>query len=71
MKSTLGIRMKSPPHPGEFVKHEIISAFSLSITEAAKVLGATKRAASAHDTQPRAGSRHLRHRLLTPRKAPA
>ena len=42
-----GIRMKSPAHPGGFVKSEIIEALELSVTDAAKVLGVTRPALSA------------------------
>jgi addiction module HigA family antidote len=42
-----GIRMKSPAHPGGFVKSEIIGALGLSITDAAHVLGVTRAALSA------------------------
>ena len=43
----LGIRMKSPAHPGGFVKSEIIEALELSVTGAAKALGVTRPALSA------------------------
>ncbi len=42
-----GIRMKSPAHPGGFVKSEIVEALGLSVTDAAKVLGVTRAALSA------------------------
>ena len=41
------LRMKSPAHPGGFVKHEIIEPLRLSVTDAAKVLGVTRPALSA------------------------
>ena len=47
MNSTQGIRMKAPVHPGGFVKHEIIEALGLSVTEAARALGVTRAALSA------------------------
>ena len=47
MDGTLGIRMKSPAHPGGFVKHEIIEPLGLSVTDAAKALGITRAALSA------------------------
>ena len=47
MNSTHGIRMKNPVHPGGFVKHEIIEALDLSVTEAARALGVTRAALSA------------------------
>jgi addiction module HigA family antidote len=34
--------MKSPAHPGGFVKHEIIEPMGLSVTAAAKALGVTR-----------------------------
>ncbi len=45
--SLTGIRMKTPAHPGGFVKHEIIEPLELSVTDAAKVLGVTRPALSA------------------------
>lgn len=42
-----GIRMKSPAHPGGFVKSEIIEALGLSVTDAAIALGVTRPALSA------------------------
>ena len=47
MNSTQGIRMKEPVHPGGFVRHEIIEALDLSVTEAARALGVTRAALSA------------------------
>lgn len=41
------IRMKSPAHPGGFVRHEIIEPLGLSITAAADALGVTRPALSA------------------------
>ncbi len=34
--------MKSPVHPGNFVKHEIIEPLDLTVTAAAKALGVTR-----------------------------
>jgi antitoxin HigA-1 len=42
-----GIRMKNPPHPGGFVKTEIIEPLGLSVTNAAHALGVTRAALSA------------------------
>ena len=42
-----GVRLKTPAHPGGFVKSEIIDALGLSITRAASVLGVTRPALSA------------------------
>lgn len=47
MSTLPGIRMKSPAHPGGFVKGEIIEGLGLSITDAAKALGVTRAALSA------------------------
>jgi addiction module HigA family antidote len=47
MSMLQGIRMKSPAHPGGFVKSEIIEGLGLSITDAAKALGVTRAALSA------------------------
>ena len=32
------MRMKSPPHPGDFIKTEIIGPLGISVTEAARAL---------------------------------
>ena len=42
-----GIRMKSPAHPGGFVRSEIVESFGLTVTRAAEVLGVTRPALSA------------------------
>ena len=42
MGSTRGIRMKSPAHPGGFIKSEIVEALGLSVTGAAHALGVTR-----------------------------
>ena len=47
MRAMQGIRLKSPAHPGGFVRSEIIEALELSVTDAAKVLGVTRPALSA------------------------
>lgn len=47
MNVTAGIRMKSPAHPGGFIRHEIIEPLDLSVTDAARVLGVTRPALSA------------------------
>lgn len=39
-------KTKMPPHPGGFVKNEIIAARGLSVTEAASALGVTRPALS-------------------------
>ena len=41
------IRMKSPAHPGGFVRSEIIEPLDLSVTAAAQALGVTRPALSA------------------------
>ncbi len=47
MSATQGLRMKSPAHPGGFVRSEIIEPHGLSVTDAARVLGVTRAALSA------------------------
>ncbi|MEO7560024.1 MAG: HigA family addiction module antitoxin [Nitrosospira sp.] len=47
MNAIQGIRMKSPAHPGGFVKTEIIEPLGLSVTRAAQALGVTRPALSA------------------------
>ena len=44
---TESFRLKNPPHPGGFVRTEIIEALGLSVTAAAAVLGVTRAALSA------------------------
>ncbi len=39
-------RMKAPPHPGAFVRSEIIEGHGLSVTAAARALGVTRQALS-------------------------
>ncbi|HEY5818913.1 MAG TPA: HigA family addiction module antitoxin [Mesorhizobium sp.] len=39
-------RLKSPPHPGAFVRSEIIQPAELTVTAAAKILGVTRVALS-------------------------
>lgn len=46
MTDALGIRLKSPAHPGDFLKHEVLDELQLSVTEAARVLGVTRPALS-------------------------
>ncbi len=40
-------RLKSPPHPGGFVRTEIVEPMEISVTAAAKALGITRAALSA------------------------
>jgi antitoxin HigA-1 len=47
MTSSPGIRMKTPVHPGEFLKGEILDGFGLSVTRAAEALGVSRPALSA------------------------
>lgn len=47
MNPATGIRMKSPAHPGGFIKHEVIEALGLTVTAAAKALGVTRATLSA------------------------
>lgn len=42
MSATLDLRLKSPAHPGGFIRHEIIEPLGLSVTAAAEVLGVTR-----------------------------
>lgn len=42
MSTNRGIRLKSPAHPGGFIRHEIIEPLGLSVTGAADVLGVTR-----------------------------
>jgi len=46
MSAKMGIRMKSPAHPGGFIRHEIIDPLGLSVTGAAEALGVTRAALS-------------------------
>lgn len=46
MSAATGIRMKSPAHPGGFIKHEIIAPLDLTVTAAAAALGVTRAALS-------------------------
>ncbi len=47
MTETTGFRLRSPAHPGGFVRTEIIEPLGLSVTDAAQVLGVTRAALSA------------------------
>lgn len=47
MTETTNLRLKNPPHPGGFVRTEIIEPLELSVTAAADVLGITRAALSA------------------------
>ena len=47
MAETKHYRMKNPPHPGGFVRTEIIEPLELSVTAAAEALGITRAALSA------------------------
>ncbi len=46
-KLSQGVRMKSPAHPGGFIRTEIVEALGLSVTRAAQALGVTRPALSA------------------------
>lgn len=46
MTKPASYRLKSPPHPGGFVRTEIIEPRELTVTEAARVLGITRQALS-------------------------
>ncbi|GLS34761.1 transcriptional regulator [Mesorhizobium tianshanense] len=47
MTEKMNFRLKNPPHPGSFVRSEIIEPAELSVTAAADVLGVTRPALSA------------------------
>ena len=47
MNENTNFRLKSPPHPGNFVRGEIVEPLELSVTAAAAVLGVTRAALSA------------------------
>jgi len=47
MTEAAGYRLKAPPHPGGFVRTEIIDPLELSVTEAAEALGVSRAALSA------------------------
>jgi antitoxin HigA-1 len=40
------MRMYNPPHPGEIIREDCLKALGLSVTEAAKGLGVTRKALS-------------------------
>jgi len=42
MSANTGIRLKTPAHPGGFIRHEILEPLGLSITGAAAALGVTR-----------------------------
>jgi addiction module HigA family antidote len=44
--SNEGFTLKNPPHPGSFIRTEIIEANELSVTEGAEALGVTRPALS-------------------------
>jgi addiction module HigA family antidote len=46
MADHLGLRLKSPSHPGGFVRGEIIEPLGLTVTDAARALGVTRPALS-------------------------
>lgn len=47
MTNATHYRLKTPPHPGGFLKTEIIEPHGLTVTEAARVLGVTRATLSA------------------------
>ena len=47
MDAMTDLRMKSPSHPGAFIKFEIIEPLELTVTAAAQALGVTRAALSA------------------------
>jgi antitoxin HigA-1 len=47
MTDAAGYRLKSPPHPGGFVRTEIIDPLGITVTQAAEALGVSRPALSA------------------------
>lgn len=47
MERDPGYRLKTPVHPGDFIRHEIIEPLGLNVTVAAAALGVTRAALSA------------------------
>jgi addiction module HigA family antidote len=47
MSANASIRLKTPAHPGGFLRSEVIEPLELSVTEAARALGVTRPALSA------------------------
>lgn len=45
--TTTGFRLANPPHPGGFIRNEVLVPLGLSVTQAASVLGVTRPALSA------------------------
>jgi len=46
MSANSGVRLKTPAHPGGFIRHEVIEPLGLTVTDAAKALGVTRAALS-------------------------
>jgi addiction module HigA family antidote len=46
LKTTKSYRLKKPPHPGGFIRRNIIEPNGLSVTEGARTLGVTRQALS-------------------------
>ena len=46
MTGNLGFRLKTPPHPGAFVRMMVLEPMGLNVTDAAKKLGVTRAALS-------------------------
>ena len=42
MKTTTEDRMRNPPHPGAFIRTEIVAPLVLTVTTAAQVLGVSR-----------------------------
>lgn len=47
MSAVAGVRLRSPAHPGGFIKHEIIEPLGLSVTATAELLSVTRSTLSA------------------------
>jgi addiction module HigA family antidote len=46
MKEATAMRMLNPPHPGDFIRTEVLEPLGLNVTQAARVLGVTRPALS-------------------------
>ena len=55
--------MKNPPHPGLFVKAEVLDSFNLSISEAAGLLGVRRATLSALVNQKTSLSPEMAYRI--------
>lgn len=63
MTGPTSYRLTNPPHPGGFVRTEVIEPLELSVTEAAGVLGITRTALSAFLNERSSLSPHMALRI--------